>query len=81
MPKGLAGAYNHNVLKLAEEQLADCKEQHLFVVGEVGRQYFHMKKIKVDLNVMKTQQVLSQVFEIFRNHPDIRQSVTIQRKM
>ena len=46
--KGLAGAYNHNVLKLAEEQLADCKEQHLFVVGEVGRQYFHMKKIKVE---------------------------------
>ena len=54
--KGLAGAYNHNVLKLAEEQLADCKEQHLFVVGEVGRQYFHMKKIKVEEHFLYTAQ-------------------------
>ena len=54
--KGLAGAYNHIVLKLAEEQLADCKEQHLFVVGEVGRQYFHMKKIKVEEHFLYTAQ-------------------------
>lgn len=45
--KGLAGAYNHNVLKLAEQQMAEyhCK---LFVVGELGRQYFAAKKIPVE---------------------------------
>ena len=54
--KGLAGAYNHNVLKLAEEQLSGCGEPHLFVVGEVGRQYFHMKKIKVEGHFLYTAQ-------------------------
>lgn len=39
--KGLAGAYNHNVLKLAQEYLDDQdNEIQLFVVGELGRQYF-----------------------------------------
>ena len=38
--KGLAGAYNHNVLKLAQQLLENSKNWQLFVVGEVGRQYF-----------------------------------------
>ena len=46
--KGLAGAYNHNVLQLAERELAENPEALLEVVGEVGRQYFHSKKIAVD---------------------------------
>lgn len=45
--KGLAGAYNHNVLKLAEEQMAECENTKLFVVGELGRQYFATRKIPV----------------------------------
>lgn len=46
--KGLAGAYNHNVLKLAKEQMQTCGEQcRLFVVGELGRQYFAAKGIDV----------------------------------
>ena len=38
--KGLAGAYNHNVLKLAQEQIAEHKNCKLFVVGDVGRHFF-----------------------------------------
>ena len=41
--KGLAGAYNHNVLKMAEEQMQKAGQTgkyKLFVVGELGRQYF-----------------------------------------
>lgn len=45
--KGLAGAYNHNVLKMAEEQMAACENTKLFVVGELGRQYFATRKIPV----------------------------------
>ena len=41
--KGLAGAYNHNVFKLAEEGMAKKQHTHLFVLGEVGRQYFYKK--------------------------------------
>ncbi|NLL77869.1 MAG: ATP synthase F1 subunit gamma [Clostridiales bacterium] len=45
--KGLVGAYNHNILKLADEQLQNCANPVLFVVGEVGRQYFKRKKIDI----------------------------------
>lgn len=74
--KGLAGAYNHNVLKLAEEQLSGCEEPHLFVVGEVGRQYFHMKKIKVEEHFLYTAQnptmhrarvIASRIFELYES--------------
>lgn len=45
--KGLAGAYNHNVLKLAQEQMEWGGRYQLFVVGELGRQYFAAKGISV----------------------------------
>ena len=38
--KGLAGAYNHNILKLAEEKMSRAANPSLFVVGQVGRSYF-----------------------------------------
>ena len=37
--KGLAGAYNHNVLKMAEKLMEDDNNFRLYVVGEAGRQY------------------------------------------
>ncbi|MBQ8559492.1 MAG: ATP synthase F1 subunit gamma [Tyzzerella sp.] len=43
--KGLAGAYNHNVLKLTEECLKKGQDNLLFVVGELGREYFIQHKI------------------------------------
>lgn len=54
--KGLAGAYNHNVLKLAEEKMLEAKKARLFVVGEVGRQYFAGKKVQVDQHFLYTAQ-------------------------
>ena len=38
--KGLAGAYNHNIVKLEEEILAKPGIHKLFIVGELGRHYF-----------------------------------------
>lgn len=46
--KGLAGAYNHNVLKLAMEALEKGKDNKLFVVGELGRQYLMHKGYEID---------------------------------
>lgn len=43
--KGMAGAYNHNVLKLAEEEISKGGEIKLFIIGQVGRMYFARKKI------------------------------------
>ncbi len=46
--KGLAGAYNHNVLKLAEAWMERHENNRLFVVGELGRQYFASKNMEVE---------------------------------
>ena len=42
--KGLAGAYNHNIIKLAEAELARAGHGKLYVLGIVGQQYFGKKK-------------------------------------
>ena len=60
--KGLAGAYNHNVIKQVETLLQkamdvdDSVENQLFVVGELGRQYFYARDIKVSHNFLYTAQ-------------------------
>lgn len=46
--KGLAGSYNHNILKLAEEELEKRDNYKLFVLGELGRHYFEQKGINID---------------------------------
>ena len=38
--KGLAGAYNHNVIKATEELLKKPGKHKLFVLGEAGRHFF-----------------------------------------
>lgn len=45
--KGLAGAYNHNILKVAEDFYDSSKYCKLFVVGSSGRQYFKKKNIPI----------------------------------
>ena len=54
--KGLAGAYNHNVLRLAEGEIARHKKVHLFVVGEYGRQYFMKRHIPIERSFLYTAQ-------------------------
>lgn len=54
--KGLAGAYNHNVFKIAEDCMENRKNVQLFVLGEVGRQYFLKKDVDVDTNFRFTVQ-------------------------
>lgn len=54
--KGLAGAYNMNVIKEAEKLLAEHKDTKLFVVGEYGRQYFYHHNIPVEHSFLYTAQ-------------------------
>ena len=55
--KGLAGSYNHNVLKMAQQFLDDTdKEVELFVVGELGRQYFSGRGVHIEENFQYTAQ-------------------------
>ena len=57
--KGLAGAYNHNVIKMAEEHIQNDNNSEnwkLFVIGEVGRFHFLSKNMAIEESFMFTSQ-------------------------
>lgn len=54
--KGLAGAYNQNVIKEANKLLEAHPETKLFVVGEYGRHYFSQKNIPIERSFIYTAQ-------------------------
>lgn len=54
--KGLAGAYNQNVIKEATKLLEEHPDTKLFVVGEYGRQYFMTHKIPIEKSFLYTAQ-------------------------
>lgn len=54
--KGLAGAYNHNVIKMAEKLIENEEQDMLFVVGQLGRHYFEKRNIPIDINFKYTAQ-------------------------
>ncbi len=54
--KGMAGAYNHNVIKIAEKEALSDNKNMLFIVGQVGRRYFEKKNIPVDTDFQYTAQ-------------------------
>ena len=75
--KGLAGAYNHNIVKLTEEGLRLASDDMLFVVGEFGRHYFESRHIKIDgqfrytaqkPTLSRARQIGSYMLELFGNH-------------
>ena len=68
--KGLAGAYNHNVIKETEELLKQYKNTRLFVVGEMGRSYFHTRRIPID-----------ETFRYTAQNPTLHRARVITRKM
>ena len=54
--KGLAGAYNHNILKLAEQNMSQHPHTSLFVVGQVGRSYFQEHGVPIEMEFLYTAQ-------------------------
>lgn len=54
--KGLAGAYNQNVIKQTMELLNEHPNTKLFVVGEYGRQYFERRNIPIEQSFDLTAQ-------------------------
>ncbi|MBR4172911.1 MAG: ATP synthase F1 subunit gamma, partial [Clostridia bacterium] len=54
--KGLAGAYNQNVIKKVLELTKQHDESKLFVVGEYGRQYFESHHIPIEKSFIYTAQ-------------------------
>ncbi|MCR4719275.1 MAG: ATP synthase F1 subunit gamma [Firmicutes bacterium] len=54
--KGLAGAYNQNVIKKVMELIREHSPSRLFVVGEYGRQYFLSHHIPFEKSFIYTAQ-------------------------
>ncbi len=54
--KGLAGAYNHNVISEAEKLIVAHDDFKLFVVGEYGRQHFLQHKVPMEQSFLYTAQ-------------------------
>ncbi|MDR0856594.1 MAG: ATP synthase F1 subunit gamma [Clostridiales bacterium] len=47
--KGLAGAYNHNVLSAATAHIQKHAQHYIFTVGQVAREYFEHRGMNVDV--------------------------------
>ena len=54
--KGLAGAYNQNVIKQALKLIDEYPTIKLYVVGEYGRHYFKEHNIKIEQSFLYTAQ-------------------------
>lgn len=54
--KGLAGAYNQNVIKEAIKLIKAAPSYRLFVVGEYGRRYFETRGMNIDQSFLYTAQ-------------------------
>ena len=54
--KGLAGAYNQNVIKEAMRLIKEMPSYRLFVVGEYGRRYFEGRGMEIEQSFLYTAQ-------------------------
>ena len=54
--KGLAGAYNQNVIKEAMSRIKETPSYKLYVVGEYGRRYFETRGMSIDRSFLYTAQ-------------------------
>ena len=54
--KGLAGAYNQNAIRQAQQYMADHPETVLYVVGEYGRRWFSQRNIPIERSFLYTAQ-------------------------
>jgi F-type H+-transporting ATPase subunit gamma len=74
--KTLAGGYNYNLHKFAEEKINGDKEALLFVAGQIGRSYFIKEKYNVckdflfpvqNVTVYRAREIQKILLEHFRN--------------
>lgn len=54
--KGMCGAYNHNILKLAMEHISQPGQDNIFTVGHMATEFFHRRHLMVDIEFLHTAQ-------------------------
>lgn len=67
--KGLAGAYNHNVINTAVGVASKYQEAKIFVIGEMGRHLFPQKGLKIeeDFDYPASEPTLSRAWDMSRH--------------
>lgn len=74
--KGLAGSYNHNIIKATEEKLAEMPETVLYVAGYMGKSHFIRNKYKVNMDfdypvqnptVFRAREMAETMFNLFKS--------------
>ena len=68
--KGLAGAYNSNVVKLAAGELKEKNDAHLVTIGRKVKDYFVRRDYKID-----------DVFEGFSERPEYTDAIAVAKSM
>ena len=76
--KGLAGAYNQNVIRLMEEKLAAHPDAILCVIGQIGRHYFknkHLKSMNEDFlysaqnpSLERARSITAEILDMYWSH-------------
>ena len=68
--KGLAGSYNHNVIKVADRCLENGEQNKLYIIGNVGKSHFIKKNVTI-----------SEHFSYVVQHPTMSRARSIAEKM
>lgn len=73
--RGLAGGYNHNILKLVEQDIEKAPNSKILVAGHTGRAYFASKHYNVDPDfdylvgnptVLRAKEIANIILELFK---------------
>ena len=75
--KGLAGAYNHNIIKLAEAEMAKSGDNTIFSIGVSGKHYFQKHECgtideefsyaAVDPTIWRARDLMEHVLDLYKN--------------
>lgn len=75
--KGLAGDYNHRVLKFAFDEVSNIRERYLFVIGHMAKNFFYSRNIYPDVEYLNASQnptledaraITQDLLEMFESH-------------
>ena len=75
--KGLAGAYNHNIIKMAEAEMAKGDDNTIFTIGVSGKHYFQkhgggkideeFSYAAVEPTIWRARDLMEHVQELYKN--------------
>ena len=75
--KGLAGAYNHNVIKIMDQELLKYKDSRVYCMGQIGEHYLESRGVEIDKefnyvvqdpNLSRARRITEQLVDDYLEH-------------